>query len=192
MTLRRIPLLPTLVVLAAVAVMVWLGVWQLQRLHWKEDLLAKYIAAQSSTAVQPWPHNGIVPLSYSQVRTDCLKVTAQSAISGQNVAKRPGWAHVVDCEVAGGGRAKVILGWSLRPDPVTWPGGAMAGTYFDKGELGVVIVADPPLAGLAANARPDPRDLPNNHLSYAVQWFLFALTALVIYALALRKRLKAG
>jgi surfeit locus 1 family protein len=38
-------------------------------------------------------------------------------------------------------------------------------------------------------ARPDPRDIPNNHLAYAVQWFLFATVAAVIYALALAKRL---
>ena len=50
------------------------------------------------------------------------------------------------------------------------------------------IVADPPLAGLIANARPDPRDIPNNHWSYAIQWFAFAATALIIYALALRRR----
>ncbi len=50
------------------------------------------------------------------------------------------------------------------------------------------LIAAPPLAGLAANAAPDPTDIPNNHFSYAVQWFLFAATALVIYALALRKR----
>lgn len=50
------------------------------------------------------------------------------------------------------------------------------------------LVADPAAAGLVPLAKPDPRDLPNNHLSYAVQWFLFALTALVIYALALRRR----
>jgi surfeit locus 1 family protein len=30
--------------------------------------------------------------------------------------------------------------------------------------------------------------LPNNHLMYAGQWFFFALTALVIYVLALRKK----
>ena len=53
-------------------------------------------------------------------------------------------------------------------------------------------MADPPLAGLAANARPDPRDIPNNHLSYAVQWFLFATTAMVIYLLALRARWRRG
>ena len=46
-------------------------------------------------------------------------------------------------------------------------------------------------AGLDANARPDPATIPNNHLSYAIQWFLFALTALVIYGIALRKRMQS-
>jgi surfeit locus 1 family protein len=52
------------------------------------------------------------------------------------------------------------------------------------------LVADPPLAGLEANAIPDPSQIPDNHLSYAVQWFLFAGAALVVYVLALRKRLQ--
>jgi surfeit locus 1 family protein len=30
--------------------------------------------------------------------------------------------------------------------------------------------------------------VPNNHLSYAVQWFLFAAIASVIYVLAVRRR----
>jgi surfeit locus 1 family protein len=51
------------------------------------------------------------------------------------------------------------------------------------------LFSDQPLARLELSARPDPKDIPNNHLSYAVQWFLFAATALVIYAIALRKRL---
>ena len=46
----------------------------------------------------------------------------------------------------------------------------------------------PPRAGLLPLERPDPSDLPNNHIAYAWQWFLFALTALVIYGLAVRKR----
>ena len=54
------------------------------------------------------------------------------------------------------------------------------------------LVADPPVAGLQANAVPDPSDLPNNHLSYAGQWFLFAATALVIYVLAVRRGKSAG
>ena len=84
--------------------------------------------------------------------------------------------------------ADVVLGWSRSPEPVAWSGGFVAGTVVPTGELGFKIVADPPLAGLEANAKPDPGDLPNNHLAYAGQWFFFALTALVIYVLALRRR----
>ena len=65
----------------------------------------------------------------------------------------------------------------------------MTGTIAPGAGEAIRVIADPPLAGLAANARPDPADLPNNHWSYAIQWFAFALTALVIYGLALRKRL---
>ncbi|MBU6269649.1 MAG: SURF1 family protein, partial [Sphingomonadales bacterium] len=75
---------------------------------------------------------------------------------------------------------------SRAPTSPDWRGGAVAGVIAP----GPRLVADPPLAGLAANARPDPGTIPNNHLSYAVQWFLFALTALVIYAIALWKRLR--
>jgi cytochrome oxidase assembly protein ShyY1 len=84
--------------------------------------------------------------------------------------------------------ADVVLGWSRTPEPVMWKGSWVAGTVVPTGELGFKIVADPPLAGLEANAKPDPGDLPNNHLAYAGQWFFFALTALVIYVLALRRR----
>ena len=51
------------------------------------------------------------------------------------------------------------------------------------------MVAIEPVAGLQPLAAPDPADLPNNHLAYAGQWFLFALTALVIYGLVLRQKL---
>jgi surfeit locus 1 family protein len=53
-----------------------------------------------------------------------------------------------------------------------------------------MLVADTPAPGLMPNPGPDPSSIPNNHLAYAVQWFLFAGLALLIYALALRKRLK--
>ena len=90
----------------------------------------------------------------------------------------------------GRGRVKVRLGWANQPTSVAWSGGVVQGTLLHETVLNDVIVADPPLAGLQPNARPDPRNLPNNHFSYAVQWFLFAGTAVVIYGLALRKRLK--
>jgi cytochrome oxidase assembly protein ShyY1 len=52
------------------------------------------------------------------------------------------------------------------------------------------LVAATAAPGLQPSAPPSIEQIPNNHRSYAVQWFAFAGIALVIYALALRKRLR--
>ena len=54
----------------------------------------------------------------------------------------------------------------------------------------LMLVADTPPPGLAANAGPDLSSIPNNHFAYAIQWFCFAATALIIYVLAVRRRLQ--
>jgi surfeit locus 1 family protein len=51
-----------------------------------------------------------------------------------------------------------------------------------------MIVNESAAPGLKPSPLPDPSSVPNNHLSYAVQWFIFAAIALIIYGLALRKR----
>lgn len=187
--IRRLPILATLVVLAAVAVMLRLGFWQLERKAEKEALLARYVAAQGLSAEIPWPAPAQAEqMFYRRARVDCLAVTGRTAIAGQNAQGESGQAQVADCRLADGGTARVVLGWSRNPAPPAWDGGSVTGWIAP----GPRLVADPPLAGLAANARPDPSAIPNNHLSYAVQWFLFAAVALVIYAIALRKRLAQG
>lgn len=184
---RRIPVVATLLVLLAIGVMVRLGFWQLDRLHQKEALLARYAAARTMSADVPFPQDEAAAQQalYRHARIDCAKVIRVTVTAGHNVQGETGMANVADCLLAGGGRARVVLGWSREPMPVAWKGGEAMGVIAP----GPRLVADPPLAGLAANARPDPADVPNNHLSYAVQWFLFAATALVIYAIAVWKRL---
>lgn len=184
---RRIPVVATLLVLLAIGVMVRLGFWQLDRLHQKEALLARYAAARTMSADVPFPQDEAAAQQalYRHARIDCTEVTRVTVTAGHNVQGETGMANVADCLLAGGGRARVVLGWSREPMPVAWKGGEAMGVIAP----GPRLVADPPLAGLAANARPDPADVPNNHLSYAVQWFLFAATALVIYAIAVWKRL---
>ena len=192
---KGIPWLATLVVLAAVGFMVHLGFWQLDRLHQKEAMIARYTAAQTAPAPLDEGANFLATddTAYHHVRFFCRAAIATQIISGRNLAGQPGWAHVARCLTNATDvvtQADIVLGWASRPDPVQWRGGAtVTGVVVPGGELKYHIVADPPLAGLQPNARPDPRDLPNNHLSYAVQWFLFAATALVIYCIALRKRL---
>ncbi|MDE2597664.1 MAG: SURF1 family protein [Sphingomonadales bacterium] len=187
--MRRIPILPTLIVLIAAGIMIRLGFWQLDRLHQKEALLARYAAAESMSSEVAWPRDAAAAGNalYRRSRVTCESVSGISARAGENRAGDGGMAHVATCLLAGGGEAKVVLGWSRSPVSPDWRGGEVSGTVAP----GPRLVADPPLAGLEANARPDPANIPNNHLSYAVQWFLFALTALTIYALALRKRLSA-
>jgi surfeit locus 1 family protein len=48
---RRFPVVLTAVCAMALAILVSLGVWQLQRLAWKEDLLARVAAAQTAEPV---------------------------------------------------------------------------------------------------------------------------------------------
>jgi cytochrome oxidase assembly protein ShyY1 len=181
-----LPVVPTIVVLAAVAVMIALGFWQLDRLKQKEALLAHYAAAESLSADVPFPQDETAAEAalYRHAHIDCRAVTGATAKAGSNARGEAGLAHYATCRLADGGKADVVLGWSREPAAPDWRGGAVAGIIAP----GPRLVADPPLAGLEANARPDPSEIPNNHLAYAVQWFLFAATALVIYALALRRR----
>ena len=185
--LRCLPVLPTIVVLIAVGIMIRLGFWQLDRLHQKEELLARYAAAQAMSADVTFPRSPAEaePLLYRHSAVDCLKVAGVESVAGRSARDETGVGHIATCALADGSSARIVLGWSRNPEVPVWSGGTVIGIIAP----GPRLVADPPLAGLQANARPDPSDLPNNHLSYAVQWFLFAGVALVIYVLAVRKRL---
>lgn len=186
---RRLPLLPTVIVGLAVALMLALGVWQLGRAKEKEALLARYSAAEAMAASTPWPRTPEERerALYRASAVDCRQVLAFRETAGRSANGQPGWAHVARCRLAEGGEAEVALGWSREPQAPVWKGGRVTGFVAPAGE-GVRLVAAPAQGGLAELAPPDPRDLPNNHLSYAVQWFFFAATAIVVYALALRRR----
>lgn len=192
--MNRLPIIPTIIVLVAVAVMVRLGFWQLDRKVEKEALLARYESALSQSASVTWPRDAAqrAAAQYRRSSFACARVAGWSAVAGRNANDEAGWAHIADCEGQGGGRAEIVLGWSNDPGSPNWTGGTVGGTFLQSGAYGARLVTDPPQAGLAANARPDPHGLPNNHLLYATQWFLFALAAGVIYALALRRRRRDG
>lgn len=188
---RKVPFVPTVVVLVAVCIMVALGVWQLGRADEKTALLSRYAAAGTNTEIVDWPRDEerAEAVLYRRSRVECAKVSMIDEVAGTAASGEKGWAHRAHCTNAPGkGDVLVDIGWSRAPDPVAWTGGEVEGVIAP----GPRLVADPAVAGLELLAKPDPNDLPNNHLSYAVQWFLFALTALVIYGLALRRRWRDG
>ena len=190
--MKRLPLVPTLIVAAAIALMIGLGIWQLQRAQWKAHLLDRYHANAALPAVAfpavPVPDDAML---YRRAQGFCLEVTAWSARSGRNRAGEAGWRHVAQCRTGAEGPGMAVdLGWSRNSDaPKRYGGGKGGGVIApDRGHV-YMLVADVPAPGLAPSAAPSPGEIPNNHLSYAVQWFLFAGVALLIYLLALRQKL---
>jgi surfeit locus 1 family protein len=234
MSARRVPIIPTIIVAAAVATMIALGVWQLGRRAEKEALIASYKAAQTQEDIQLLVDPSSPKAAFTRTLEYCGAPKAGRVVSGRSATGQSGWVHVVQCKIGVGwpgtqsncedlyevlerelsvkqtkpaflescvGRkvkpdplhsdaklTEIVLGWSRSPASSRWDGGFVTGTVVPTGEFGFKIVADPPLAGLQPMAKPDPGDLPNNHLAYAGQWFFFALTALVIYVLAIRRR----
>lgn len=190
--IRRIPLIPTLLVAAAVAAMIALGMWQLGRAHWKEDLLARYQAAQGlpPIAFPTSPLTGDLPL-YRRASGNCLRVAGWRAVAGHNRAGDSGYARLADCSTGAEGPGMVVVaGWAKNPKARTeWRGGPVSGVIGPDQRNRIRLVSDEGLGGLEASASPSLDAIPNNHRGYAVQWFIFAAIALVIYAIALRKRL---
>lgn len=187
--IRRFPIIPTIIVTAAAATMVALGFWQLGRADEKAALLARYAGAQQLVEPVEWPRDAdSAELAlYRQSQIICGKVVSFDSRAGTSARGAKGWAHYANCAFEGqAATVPVVIGWSREPLVPEWRGGMVSGIIGP----GPRLVADPPLAGLEPLARPDPQDLPNNHLAYAGQWFFFALTALVIYGLAVRKNIK--
>lgn len=188
----RIPIVPTIVVAAAVATMIGLGIWQIQRAGWKEGLIARYEANAKLPPVA-WP--AVPPpgdsLLYRKASGFCLKVTGWRSVAGRNLEEEPGWSHIAACSTgAEGPGMQVDIGWSKLPANPVWKGGPVSGLIVpDRNHL-IRLVADKPGPGLRASRPPAPANMPNNHILYAWQWFFFAAAALAIYALALRKRLR--
>lgn len=186
--IRRLPVIATVVVGIAVAMMIALGVWQLGRAEWKADLLNRYRAAEGieTSVVFPRTEAEIEAARYRLSSVECVRVLSMRSGAGTSAQGSRGWMHVASCALDGGGTGEIALGFSRDPQTPEWDGGMASGVISSSGTL----VANPPLAGLEPLARPDPNDLPNNHLAYAGQWFFFAVTALAIYLLAVRRRLR--
>lgn len=187
----RLPIIATILVACAVATMIGLGVWQLQRKAQKEALLATYaqVANMPSIAWPSVPLPDALPL-FRTSSVMCVKVERWDSISGKNSNGKAGYAHVAYCHIGGaeGPGAKVAIGWSPRPENPGWTGGAVTGIIAPDNQALIRLVADTAPAGLQKLAPPSPDSIPNNHLLYAIQWFFFAFAAAVMFVLAVRKQ----
>lgn len=200
--MKRLPVIPTIVVALAIAAMIALGLWQLLiRLPEKETQLAQ-LAANPARPV----------IAFPRVPDDSLLFRRTSGVCAPPVsitragAGAAGFRIIARCRTgAEGPGINVQLGTTRDPNfKAAWPGGKVTGwisrapdatpliaSLFRDTPQDLLLVADMPAPGLAANTQPNVDSIPNNHFAYAWQWFFFAAVAAVIYVLAVRKRLVA-
>lgn len=206
--LKGLPVLATTIVAVAVAAMIALGIWQLGRADEKTALVARYAAnlRRPEMAVPTFLRADDAML-FRRARGLCLEPAGWTSTSGRDVNGRSGWRHLAWCSTGVEGPGFLAdVGISNDPAPPKWRGGDVAGVLVPEpvanslagrllGHAPVprpMIVSVTAAPGLVATARPDPGEVPNNHLSYAVQWFIFAALAALIYALALRSKRRAA
>lgn len=193
---RRVPIMATLIVATAVALLIGLGVWQLGRAKENEAVLTRYKAATRLAPIS-FPtlplRDEDLPL-YRYTTGNCLRPVGQHTAPGENHAGEPGFLVIIDCAtgVEGPGMS-VEVGWSKNPRAKTsWAGGLVSGLIVRDDRARIRLVAATPAPGLEASAPPQPtvRVMPWRNQVYAVIWFSLAATALVIYGLAVRQCLK--
>jgi surfeit locus 1 family protein len=137
------PYVMTLFVLAAMALLVGLGVWQIKRLHWKEQLLASIATAETEP---PQPLRVVLgqgadglPIDYRRVMADCPDIETtpfvrlyalQDAVSGYRI--------ITACRLDGGAYGSILVdrGFISEDDAARLKPGA--GRTLDGAVVGVL------------------------------------------------------
>lgn len=200
----RFPLLPTVLVAAAVATMIGLGIWQLGRAKEKDALAARY---EQNAGLPPMAltqaEAADAAILFRRASAFCLEVTSWRKTGGKSASGKGGTRFIAQCRTGAEGpgfAADMGVSRDPRAEP-RWGGGEVVGTLVaEPSEAGIfdrmtgrapprrpMIVSERPAEGLEASVRPKAQ-ADNNSRFYAFQWFFFALAAAVIYFLALRRR----
>jgi surfeit locus 1 family protein len=201
---RRIPLLPTVVVVALVAVLAGLGTWQLQRREWKAGLIVQLEAAQTLPLLEPIDFQramqGETSVQYRRAELPCSpgKVLPYDLKGGSSIGGKSGFLVLVSCRPNRRPPDIVaVAGWTQRADAfrtavmvdTIFKGVVIERPYGDApGRPQFMLIPDTAVPPLKPSRIPTPADLPDNHLSYAGQWFGLAAVLVAIYVLWLRRR----
>jgi len=189
-----------------VPVLIWLGFWQLQRREWKHNVQAELTRAASLPLVTPREFldamAGSKSLQFRRATVDCRpgRVTPYDIKGGSSAAGEGGYRVLVACRdpakrYTHGPDIVVVAGWAPRPDAVktldldTSFTGTIIEHPYDKqpGRPLFLLIPTTAVSPLLPSRIPTPDELPDNHLSYALQWFAFAITLAVIYAIYVRR-----
>ncbi len=206
--MKRVPVFATLIVAAAVAAMVALGIWQLQRAEEKE----KYISVlehNSALSAIDYPTRDAFDETqlFRESHLECLGVENWRTQAGKSATGKTGYKYIAECKVADSEKTALVNVGVVYGSPdksPEWSGGPVRGVIFlepDPRSLlekmfspskkpGAMLVSSQKIGALELPQPPSLDNIPNNHMAYAWQWFFFAFIAALIYVLALVKRSK--
>ena len=204
--MKRVPWFPTLLTFVMLTVLISLGIWQLQRRTWKHELIAQLEAAQTQPLLEPVDYfkamTGDASVQYRRAELPCSPGTVlpYDLKGGSSATGTSGYLVLVSCRPNRQPPDIVaVAGWTKRPDAARVPllvdtvftGIIIERPYGDApGRPQFMLIPDTAVPPLAPSRMPTPQDLPDNHLSYAGQWFGLAVVLAVIYGLWLRRRLR--
>ncbi|HPU15968.1 MAG TPA: SURF1 family protein [Polymorphobacter sp.] len=199
---RGLPLGATLMTLLMVPVLIGMGLWQLQRREWKAHLNAELAAAPSMPVLDaagltaaPGREKSLL---YRRASVHCApgSVAPYDIKGGDSADGQSGYLLLVNCTPADPKPAFIVVaGWSQRPDTLTkltvdttFDGLIIERPYGnDATRPRFMLIPRQSVPPLAPSRVPTPGDLPDNHLSYALQWFGFALVLLTIFGIYVRR-----
>lgn len=193
---RRVPVLASIVVAAVVLLCIRWGVWNLHRAKLHEAQLASFTAASRLPPISfpTAPIRNYEPLYYRYATGNCLRVVRRRTSAGENHVQEPGFVIIMDCATGPEGPGmSVEVGWSKNPNAITpWTGGLVSGVIVPDDNTRIRLVTAAAAPGLEPTAPPQPsvKVSPARNLVYAATFFSLAAAALIIYGLALRRRLK--
>lgn len=202
---RRFPWLLTLCVLLLFGGLVRMGVWQLERRAWKHDLIARLEAAPRLPLLTPADYYrsliGVQSVQYRRAELPCTPgdVLPYDLKGGTSRGGVGGFLVLVSCRPNKKPPEIVaVAGWSRRPDlklrlqvDTVFRGLIIERPYGKAaGRPQFMLIPDTAVPPLEPSQLPTPGELPDNHLSYAVQWFGIAAALLGVYAMLLWRRLR--
>jgi len=218
---RRFPIGLTIATLIAFAILCVLGGWQVQRLHWKEDLLArierlKTAPAQPLDQVLARAAKG-EDVAWTRVSVDCTPDAPRTLPLVYGL--RDGdivWRATALCRPAAGNPILLDLGvvqgltgqTAPAPIPAAAPAQAVGVLMAPKAMGGnraadvarfaaekpapyILMVETATPATPGVTPAPLPAEISNRHLEYALTWFGLAVTLLFIYAAMLWRKMRS-
>jgi surfeit locus 1 family protein len=194
----RAAMWPTIAALGAITVLAGLGTWQVQRLHWKESLIAERDARLAAPPIAIEEATPAVEFRRVRVAGRFVEGRAIFLESRVNPKGEAGYHLVMPLLLTSGATVWVDRGWVRgRSVPPASGEAVIEGVVRRGGKPSAWMPDNDPAhniwffvdAPFFIDTNPPP-EIVNNHLQYVITWYGLALACAAIYGAFVWRRLR--